>query len=776
MKKLLILALILALSLTACSGPLREVLTTTTGSQTRQTTVSTDYGLGKAADYSSLMTLIMKAQDYITRPVFKTMDRAENAAGAPAEGSSKTGSEDSSISQTNIQVAGVDEADIIKTDGSYLYAVANNRLYIIDAGDPAAMKVMSIQQFANFKQTDTEQIFESPVEIFLDTENQRLTLIINGSINTIYVPPVETGETKPTETDETTVETKPEETAVTETVPLPTAEPGTDPAGPDEPVTQPGDNGSSGSGDSGSSSDGKTTTTAGSVSPDSTLVDDGTAGKIDGDRIWNPYYQSKSYTTTRIYDISDKANPRIVRQFTQEGYYLTSRMITGDIYVVSNQYKYQIYAENAKELKPEDVLPAVTDDVAGGEWDLLPPEKISVVPESDVSNQLIISGIDTLQDSRKPDTVSLIGSSGMVYASAANLYVAAWGMVWDGKENSTLAYTTDIYRFSLSDSMIQESGKASVPGSVINQFSMDEYNGYFRLATTTWASSSDGTENLTSNQLYILDSSLKMAGQVTDLAKGESIQSVRFMGDQAYIVTFRQVDPLFVIDLKNPNAPVVLGQLKIPGFSTYLHPYGENLLLGFGCDVRVDGDNAYTMGMKVSMFDVSDFNNPKEVSTLLLGGRGSYSDILYNHKSLLFSMEKNLIAFPAVLTKLIDGDPLAYTPPVYQGLLVLTVGDGNQLKLRGSVTHFDKLSDPNGSGTLNDVDYNSFYGYDAIYRGAFIGNTLFTFSGRQIRSADLNTLEPAGAVELPGYDDVQNSVYYYGRGIADTKGGPVQVP
>ena len=107
------------------------------------------------------------------------------------------------------------------------------------------------------------------------------------------------------------------------------------------------------------------------------------------------------------------------------------------------------------------------------------------------------------------------------------------------------------------------------------------------------------------------------------------------MGDQAYVVTFRQVDPLFVIDLKNPAAPAVLGQLKIPGYSTYLHPYGDNLLLGFGYDVKVEGESAYTMGLKVSMFDVSDFNNPKEVSTLLLGGRGSYSDLLYNQKSLL---------------------------------------------------------------------------------------------------------------------------------------------
>ena len=606
-------------------------------------------------------------------------------------------------------------------------------------------------------------------------ENQRLTLIINGSINTIYIPPVETGETKPketipTETVETaeTVETKPSETVetvetttvdttpvVTETVESSTGEAATEASVPVESsdVIAP-----------------ETTIQADGVSVDPIAPDEGLEEPMPVDRIWNPYYQSKSYTTTRIYDISDKANPQIVRQFTQEGYYLTSRKIGDDLYIVSNQYKYQIYAETATDVNPEDVLPCVTDDAASGEWDLLPPEKISILPEGDVNNQLIISGIDTMQDSRKPDTVSLIGSSGMVYTSATQLYVAGWGMIWDEKENSIPEYTTDIYRFSLSDSTVQESGKGSVPGSIINQFSMDEYNGYFRLATTTWAWNETGTENLTANHLYVLDGNLKITGKITGLAKGESIQSVRFMGDQAYVVTFRQVDPLFVIDLKNPAAPAVLGQLKIPGYSTYLHPYGENLLLGFGYDVKVDGDNAYTMGMKVSVFDVSDFNNPQEVSTLLLGGRGSYSDVLYNHKSLLFSQDKNLIAFPAVLTKLLAGDPLAYTEPSFQGLLILEVGADNQLNLRGSITHFDKLNDPNGSGTLNEKDYNAFYGYDAIYRGAFIGNTLFTFSGRQVRSASLDTLAPVGQVELSGFDEVQNNWYYYGRGIADTIG------
>jgi len=720
MKKGLFLILIVAFFLSACSGPVVVKDPTTTVNPT----TTENLGLNKAADYTRLIKIILRAQGSGQFPygIARNASQQTKETGA-ADSSTEAAGND--YSQTNIQVEGVDEADIIKTDGRYLYVVANNRFYIVDAVDPTGMKVLHTQTFSMKQNTETEQIIESPVELFLDTGNERLTLIVNGNINTIYEPPEEPIETKPTmtETPEETssVETKPEETAAAE-----------------------------------------------ETSPDLAVSD--SAKTMPADKIWYPYYQTKSYTTTYVYDIISKANPVIVRQFTQEGSYQTSRKIEDDLYVVSNRYQYRLYTDNNSDIKPEDVFPCVTNNVAEGEWDLLPPGKIWILPDGDVNNQLIISGIDTLEDSRDPDTVSLIGSSGIVYASATQLYVAGWGMIWDEKKDTLPEYTTDIYRFSLSDSTIRESGKGSVPGSIINQFSMDEYNGYFRLATTGLTVHQSGSQNQTANNLYVLGKDLKIVGQITGLAKDESIQSVRFMGDQAYVVTFRQVDPLFVIDLKNPAAPVVLGQLKIPGYSTYLHPYGDNLLLGFGYDVKVEGESAYTMGLKVSMFDVSDFNNPKEVSTLLLGGRGSYSDLLYNHKSLLFSMEKNLIAFPATLTSKLDGNPMAYAEPSYQGLLVLQVGAANALSLRGAVTHFDPLSDPNGTGTINEKDYTAFYGYDAIYRGAFSGNTLYTFSGRQIRAADLTSLEPMGQVELPGYDEVVNEWFYYGRGIADDLG------
>jgi uncharacterized secreted protein with C-terminal beta-propeller domain len=480
-------------------------------------------------------------------------------------------------------------------------------------------------------------------------------------------------------------------------------------------------------------------------------------------RIWYPYYNQKQYTTTRIYDLSDKSDPRLVRQFTQTGYYVTSRKIGSAVYVVTNQYQYRLYySGDSSDPKPADVFPATCDnegDVTLENWDVLPPESITILPQGDAGSQMVLSALDIADDQSKPDLLAVLGYSGTVYASASYLYVAGVKYQWDGRKGSQPVYSTDIFRYKLAGARISEAGKGSVPGNILNQFSLDEWNGHLRIATTTyeWTTQKDSNMvNANKNHVFVLDPSMKTVGKVVDLAPGESIKSVRFMGDKAYVVTFRDIDPLFVIDLAVPAAP------RIPGYSTYLHPYETDKLLGFGFDVRSEGGNAYNMGLKVSLFDISDFSNPREMSTILLGGRGSYADILYNHKTLLFSEEKNLIAFPATLTKMITQNPLEYGQPVFQGLLLLEVDAAYQVRLRGSVTHFDKLSDPNGEAKpLTEKDSAAFYGYDAVFRSAYIGDTLFTISGRQVRASSLASLAKLGSVELDGYNDGMQ-VYYNG--------------
>ncbi|HAL74401.1 MAG TPA: hypothetical protein DCM45_04815, partial [Clostridiales bacterium] len=504
------------------------------------------------------------------------------------------------------------------------------------------------------------------------------------------------------------------------------------------------------------------------------------------------YYNYKQYTTTYVYDLNDKAAPKLVRQFSQTGYYLDSRKIDNNVYVITNEYAYMYRGFSAaednseKEVKPEDIFPSVSSKTGPVELDdftTIPSSRIAILPEGDVNNQLVISGINMLNDSQEPNLLAVLGTSGTIFCSTDYLYVAAYNYPWlmyavadvaVKSEDTTVAenkyqeVTTDIYRFKLTDGVISAAGQGSVPGSIINQFSMDEHQGYFRIATTTGQAWMPEGENVAKNNVYILNASMKIVGQVTGLAPGETIKSVRFMGDQAYVVTFRNVDPLFVIDLKNPSSPQVLGQLKIPGYSTYLHPYDENKLLGFGFDVTVEGENAYNGGLKVSLFDIADFNNPRELSTIVLGGRGSYSELLYNHKPLLFSLEKNLIAFPATLYEKTNGVH-EYGNPNFQGFLILSVNGANQLELRGSITHFDKMADPNGSAVkLTDKEWNDFWNFDMITRGAYIGNTIFTVSASQIRATALDSLVKAGGVELPGYEDMYK--YYYGEKTVSDEG------
>ena len=687
MKRLLMIVIALTLLLAACSGPVVPTSPSLGGHEIFDP--DAEKSIVSGASYAELIKIYLKAQDtprYNYRDYF---GRAEASSGAPAADSNNT-----DYSQTNVQIEGVDEADMIKTDGDNLYLIANNRLYIVDVRDPENMRVLSSTAFSMNEQSGNMSRGENPLVAYLDVENQRLVLIVAGYVSEQI--PVE----EPTE-------------------------------------------------------------------PDKSIR-------------YDPYYyynNYKQYTTTYVYDLNDKSAPNLVRQFSQTGYYLDSRKIGSNVYVITNEYAYMyrgIYAgaESAgDEIKPEDVFPSVsskTGSVNLDDFTTIPAGRIAILPEGDVNNQLVIAGINMQNDSKEPDLLAVLGTSGTIFCSPEYLYVAAYHYPWlmfaadtavksDDTVVSDSRYqetTTDIYRFKLTDGNISEAGQGSVPGSIINQFSMDEYQGYFRIATTTGQAWSPTGENAAKNNVFVLNASMKIVGQVTGLAPGETIKSVRFMGNQAYVVTFRTVDPLFVIDLENPGSPKVLGQLKIPGYSTYLHPYDENRLLGFGYDVTVKGENAYNGGLKVSLFDIADFNNPREISTILMGGRGSYSELLYGHKALLFSREKNLIAFPATLYEK-TSDVHVYGNPNYQGLLILSIDNGDQLGLRGSITHFDKMPDPDGpAARLSDQEWNAFWSYDMITRGAYAGNTIFTVSNRQIRATTLDGLARIGAVELPGFEQI----------------------
>lgn len=242
---------------------------------------------------------------------------------------------------------------------------------------------------------------------------------------------------------------------------------------------------------------------------------------------------------------------------------------------------------------------------------------------------------------------------------------------------------TIIHKISVDNGKIDYKTSGEVPGYPLNQFSMDEYNNNFRIATTTDSWRSTGSLN----HVYILDSNLKITGKLEDLAHGERIYSVRLLGNKGYMVTFRQVDPLFVIDLSDPNNPRVLGFLKIPGVSDYLHPYDENHIIGVGRDASEQGT---IKGMKLSLFDVSDVSNPTEISKYIIGERGTTSEALNDHKAFLFSKEKNLLVIPV---RLAEGG--RYN--TWQGAYVFNIDLTNGITLKGKISHaYEKIGSCTG--------------------------------------------------------------------------------
>ncbi|MDD4164941.1 MAG: beta-propeller domain-containing protein [Eubacteriales bacterium] len=371
------------------------------------------------------------------------------------------------------------------------------------------------------------------------------------------------------------------------------------------------------------------------------------------------YYSYNRYTYTtsvEIYDISDRANPVFQNELYQSGYYNSSRMIGEDLYIITTHTVY-----NPDENKPETYIPYCSSYSSDY---LVPADCIYVADEVTNAVYTVVTGIDVTNPYNHISNASVLGFAGTVYSSTSNIYVTAfrsnniYGSIINEKDivgQKTVNGETDIYRFSIDDGVVVYSASNSVEGSLLNQFSMDEYEGDFRIATTVYEykpeiQSYNNNNNYvyyrqTSyyNNLYILDEELSIAGKIEGIAPNERIYSVRFDGDIGYMVTFRQTDPLFAVDLSDKTNPKILSALKIPGFSSYMHPYGEGLLFGFGKDAN---ENGQVRGLKLSMFDISDKTDVKEKSVLNLGQEYYHSEAIDNHKAILVDSEKNLIGFP----------------------------------------------------------------------------------------------------------------------------------
>lgn len=336
---------------------------------------------------------------------------------------------------------------------------------------------------------------------------------------------------------------------------------------------------------------------------------------------------SWEYTNIDIYSLADIKKPKKIYSFSQQGSYVSSRITNGKLLVVSNRY---ISSDLCKT--DEDYLPKTKINSAEKS---LSPKDICIVNDSNSESFLIVSEIDLLSKENIAVSKAIAGAGTNIYCNENNLYIA--NSIWDDQNQAhrlkdispTLKFNTEIYKIDIT-SGIKFTAKATVSGAVNNQFSMDEYAGNFRIATTA----SDEKSN-DINKLYVFDSSLKKLGEIEGFAKGESIQAVRFSGNTAYVITYENTDPLFVIDLSNAQKPKIKGSVKISGFSTNLIPISSNQLLGIG----YADDN--TDGIKFALFDISNPQKPTVLDSKVI--HNATSEAQDNHKAILVNGKSSFV-------------------------------------------------------------------------------------------------------------------------------------
>ena len=617
-------------------GPMKKMLYCIIAAPWIDTDIFYDYGYygGKYDFYDSDIS-------------FNTAINSTSSSNWFKSGSSKeTASGNNDFSKTNIQVENVDEADVIKTDGEYIYSLSDNKVIITDARDPQNTKVV-------FELTSTSYSGTSPEEILLYGND----LIVIGTMR-----------------------------------------------GP--------------------------------------------------------------MTTVEVYDITSKENPIKKEAYCVNGRYYTSRLTDGKLYVLStghldyddgkvdNSYvensvtRYisynDIYYFNNKLTTAQTTISTLDLDKEKAKVDvsmyLLALDNIYV---SQDNMYLVADNYYNQKISFLPAFIRLLGPKGII-GEAKDLYTED-DYFYDDDE-------TTIYKFALNNGKIKYVGKAKEEGYTIDQFSLDEYNSNLRVALYTDKGS----------RVAIFNDKMKKIGETEKVARGERMYSSRFIGDRGYLVTYLNTDPLFCIDLSDPKNPEILGELQISGYSTYLHPYDETHLIGIGYESevktnrnsegKVTSQYAVITGMKMALFDVSNINNPIKISDTQIGDKYTRSAILTNHKALLFSKEKGIIAIPVnTYEKELE---ISSTNGDLSSLESSYTTNSKEYRTEGYLVYGINLEDgfvPKGFIDHSETDPKSYSGTNLI-RGVYIKDYLFTVSQGMVKVNKLDTLEQVASVLIKGVE------------------------
>ena len=626
-------------------------------------------------------------------------------------------------SQTNVQVAGVDEPDIVKNDDRYIYTISGSTLVIIDAYPAAGASIIS--------KTD---ISETPKDIFVTGNRLILFLTGTGTTETIAQPVIGGA-------------------ATGQVMPMP-------------PLRY-------------------NSLTTHAVVYDISDRKNPTVMKdysIDGDYIDARMIGSLVYMVTRE-QIYPYAGNHVIVPVLREG---TTTIVQPDVWYFDNresQYTfttitsldaasgnqkdaqtYLLGSGNILYVSPDAMYvsyqkyhPVIYTGQSG--QGIIPPQPVSIsggmgsggsagistavnTPLSSPSGVSAPAKIAVSPAAVPPDFNSLTDAQRQAILNG--LRTAEQDAIRRQEADQT---TTVIHKIAIKDGSVTYVAKGEVPGTLDNQFSMDEYNNNLRLATTSSIYTQSG--QYTYNNVWVLDGKMNTIGSLTHVAEQESIYSTRFIGDRLYMVTFKRIDPFFVIDLSTPETPKILGKLKIPGYSDYLHPYDATHIIGIGKETTTnDWGGVSTSGIKLALFDVSDVANPKQIDKVQIGDAGSDSAALTDHHAFLFDKAKNLLVIPvrAVSSSpVIKGDIYNNPQQVWYGAYVFGLTPQTGFTLRGTVQH--------GSGD------NGYYYYGSsssdVKRSLYIGNVLYTMSSKQVKANSLDDLNTTIAtIPLPGSGDV----------------------
>ncbi|MCH7527102.1 MAG: beta-propeller domain-containing protein [Planctomycetes bacterium] len=618
---------------------------------------------------------------------------AEGEAGAVSD---ESGSD--AFSGTTIQEVGVDEADVVKTDGEFLYILTGEHLRIVRADRGDSLAEVGSVELGGF----SRDLF------LLDDLVIALTAPIFGGFDiepgpTVIVDPVFPVD----DADE-------EEAAI-------------DPSASDDDDKSDGDG----------KSDGE---------DDNTVITIARDQLVPGVSLFRPRIE------VVFIDVRDRSNPNVISSTVFDGSLASSRVIDKRLHLVlanpadvlqramPGGGRPDTFSEFALEFFLPGFVSGPAKDAQTKTGTVVDWPQVYRPADPDGAGMVTIVTID----SRTPDqfdAVAVVADPGLVYASTSAIYLT------DTQYNFSfqVRQTTDIYKFALGEGSPDLVAVGSVPGRILNQYAMGEYNGFLRVATTSTDSATGFVNRGPSNNVFVLEQRgdrLEVAGSIRGLALGEEIRSVRFLGDKGFMVTFERTDPFFTLDLSDPFNPRTAGELKIPGFSTFLTPIDEDHILAVGEYIPEEGP-LFSQGVQVSIFDVSDFDNPRRSANVIIGDESTYSEATFDPKAFTYYPERNMVALPISqysFFTITEDDVVDILPREnFHGLYLFEIGTAMSLAEVGRIQ------------TVSPGDFFA----PSFTRGVFIGDDVFAVTDRVVVAAALEDVAGSQVrLELPSpFDD-----------------------